>query len=272
MAVKSWTRQAEETLIELWQESACLYDISDADYHNREEKDRRWKEVADALQMPAEAVATRVASLRTQYARLRKPKPSGSEVKPLTLRQRWLLRALDFLKPHIVHRRNENHLGLPSSDKVEECVDESDEMMQETDKDIDSFDSISVCLSPMPGTPDTGIPEETASYSLSPRSTSSKRRRVSDSDIELQKLEVLKQMSAKVLENPPADSAAVFSSQVAMEYRLLSDPSVQMRVRRKIMAVLYEAQDAERHYRQAKRHSERELKTEEDVTWINTNI
>jgi len=52
--MKSWTRQAEERLIELWQESACLYDISDADYHNREEKDRRWREVADALQMPGE--------------------------------------------------------------------------------------------------------------------------------------------------------------------------------------------------------------------------
>ncbi|KAI2649408.1 hypothetical protein ROHU_014990 [Labeo rohita] len=270
MAGRLWTPEAEETLIELWQESACLYDISSADYHNREEKDKRWKEVADALQMPAEAVATRVASLRTQYARLRKPKPKGSDNKPLTMRQRWLLRALDFLKPHIVHRRSENTLGLPSSDKVED--DDSDELMQETDKEVDSFDSISVCLSPMPGTPDTGIPEETASYSLSPRSTSGKRSRTSESDIELQKLEVLKQMSAKVLENPTPDAAAVFASQVAMEYRLLSDPTVQMRVRRQIMALLYEAQDSERRSRQTKKHEQRELKTEEDVTWINTNI
>ncbi|XP_016295371.1 uncharacterized protein LOC107653215 [Sinocyclocheilus anshuiensis] len=267
MTGRLWTPEAEETLIELWQESACLYDISSADYHNREEKDKRWKEVADALQMPALAVATRVASLRTQYSRLRKPKPNGSEKKPLTMRQRWLLRALGFLKPHIVHRQSENPLG---SDKVEETADESDEM--ETDKEVDSFDSISVCLSPMPGTPDTGIPEETASYSLSPRSTSGKRTRSSESDIELQKLEVLKQMSAKVLEHPSPDAAAVFSSQVAMEYRLLRDPSVQMRVRRQIMALLYEAQDSEKRSRQSKRHEQRELKTEDDVTWINTNI
>ncbi|KTG01486.1 hypothetical protein cypCar_00016772 [Cyprinus carpio] len=272
MTGRLWTPEAEETLIELWQESACLYDISSADYHNREEKDRRWREVADALQMPAEAVATRVASLRTQYARLRKSKSNRSEKKPLTMRQRWLLRALDFLKPHIVHRRSENTLGLPSSDKVEDTADESDEMMQETDKEVDSFDSISVCLSPMPSTPDTGIPEETASYSLSPRSTSGKRTRSSESDIELQKLEVLKQMSAKVLEHPSPDAAAVFSSQVALEYRLLRDPSVQMRVRRQIMALLYEAQDSERRSRQSKRHEQRELKTEEDITWINTNI
>ncbi|XP_043086130.1 uncharacterized protein wu:fb74b10 [Puntigrus tetrazona] len=269
MTGRSWTPEAEETLIELWQESACLYDISSADYHNREEKDRRWREVADALQMPTEAVATRVASLRTQYARLRKPKAGGSEKKPLTMRQRWLLRALDFLKPHIVHRRHENTLGLPCSDKAEETLDESDEMSQETDKEADSLDSISVCLSPMPGTPDTGLPEETASCSPSPRSTLGKRSRSSDSDIELQKLEVLKQMSAKVLENPAPDAASVFSGQVAMEYRLLRDPGVQMRVRRQIMALLYEAQDSERRSRQAKRHQQRELKTEEDAAWIN---
>ncbi|XP_059383092.1 uncharacterized protein LOC132117798 [Carassius carassius] len=263
MTGRSWTPEAEETLIELWQQSACLYDISSADYHNREEKDKRWREVSEALQMPVEAVATRVASLRTQYARLKKPKANAGEKKPLTIRQRWLLRALDFLKPHIVHRRHEITLGLPSSDKAEDTLDESDEMSQETDKEVDSFDSISVCLSPMPDTPDTGIPEETASCSPSPRSTSGKRTRSSEPDIELQKLEVLKQMSAKVLENPSVDAAAVFSSQVALEYRLLRDPSVQMRVRRQIMALLYEAQDSERLPRASKRHEQRALKSED---------
>ncbi|KAL1249330.1 hypothetical protein QQF64_020335 [Cirrhinus molitorella] len=245
MAGRVWTPEAEETLIELWQESACLYDISSADYHNREEKDKRWKEVADALQMPAEAVTTRVASLRTQYARLRKPKPKDSDNKPLTMRQRWLLRALDFLKPHIVHRRSENTLGLASSDKMEE--DESDELKQETDKEVDSFDSISVCLSPMPSTPDTGIPEETASYSLSPRSTSGKRRR-------------------------PPNRTSSCRSWSGDGVPAAERPDRPMRVRRQIMALLYEAQDSERRLRQTKRHEQRELKTEEDVTWINTNI
>lgn len=261
MSAKAWSPEAERALVQLWQQSACLYDLSAADYHNREEKERRWREVAEALQMPSEAVATRVASLRTQYARLRKPKP-GSERKPITLRQRWILRALEFLRPHIVHRRHDN----TSSDKADdtEPEPETDELLEEPDREMDSFDSISVCLSPMPSTPDTGLPEEC----VSPRSSSSKRRRGSESDIELQKLEVLKQMSAKVLENPPADAAAVFASQVAMEYRLLSDAAVQMRVRRQIMSVLYEAQDAEKRQRQNKRMEDRGLKTEQDA-WSN---
>ncbi len=54
MTGRLWTPEAEESLIELWQQSACLYDISSSDYHNREEKDKRWREVSDALQMPSE--------------------------------------------------------------------------------------------------------------------------------------------------------------------------------------------------------------------------
>ncbi|XP_005174219.3 uncharacterized protein wu:fb74b10 isoform X1 [Danio rerio] len=266
MSTKGWSPEAERALVQLWQQSACLYDLSAADYHNREEKERRWREVAETLHMSTEAVATRVASLRTQYARLRKPKP-GSERKPITLRQRWILRALEFLRPHIVHRRHDNTSSDKAEDTEPEPEPEPDELQEDPEREMDSFDSISVCLSPMPSTPDTGLPEEC----VSPRSSSSKRHRSSESDIELQKLEVLKQMSAKVLDNPPSDAAAVFASQVAMEYRLLSDPAVQMRVRRQIMSVLYEAQDAEKRQRQNKRMESRGLKTEQDA-WSNNII
>ncbi len=46
----------EENVIELWQEHECLYDISTKMYYNRAEKEKRWTEIANALQQPGELV------------------------------------------------------------------------------------------------------------------------------------------------------------------------------------------------------------------------
>ncbi|KAF4115304.1 hypothetical protein G5714_002793 [Onychostoma macrolepis] len=114
---KVWTEEMEEHLIELWQEHECLYDISTEMYHNRAEKEKRWTEIANALQQPVEDVKTRAVSLRTQYCRLLKPKPSGSGNKPMTPRQKWLLRVMDFIKTYIVHRQCETTLGASFSEQ-----------------------------------------------------------------------------------------------------------------------------------------------------------
>ena len=61
--------------------------------------------------LSVEEVKTRALSLRTQYSRLKKPKPRGSGTKPLTSKQRWLLRVMDFIKAHIVHRPCETNVS-----------------------------------------------------------------------------------------------------------------------------------------------------------------
>lgn len=49
-----WTQELEESLVELWQEHQCLFDVSDDLYHNRAEKEKRWTEIANSLQRPGE--------------------------------------------------------------------------------------------------------------------------------------------------------------------------------------------------------------------------
>lgn len=58
-----------------------------------------------------EDVKTRALSLRTQYSRLVKPKPGGHGNKVLTSKQKWILRAMDFIRPHIVHRPSETKVS-----------------------------------------------------------------------------------------------------------------------------------------------------------------
>ena len=58
-----------------------------------------------SLCLSVEEVHTKAKKLRAQYSRMLKPKPtSGSGSKPLTYKQKWLTRVMDFMKQHIVHR------------------------------------------------------------------------------------------------------------------------------------------------------------------------
>lgn len=57
-------------------------------------------------------VKTRVASMRTQFGKLLKPKASGSGQKSTTPKQMWLMKQLDFLKSHVVPRHTESTLTV----------------------------------------------------------------------------------------------------------------------------------------------------------------
>uniref|UniRef100_H3D8E7 MADF domain-containing protein n=2 Tax=Tetraodon nigroviridis TaxID=99883 RepID=H3D8E7_TETNG len=108
----SWTEETLETLVELWREHPCLYDVSHELYQNRDRKEECWREVAAFLQKPVEDVKTRALSLRTQYSRLVRPKPGGHGNKVLTTKQRWILGAMEFIRPHIVHRPSETKVAI----------------------------------------------------------------------------------------------------------------------------------------------------------------
>ncbi len=57
-------------------------------------------------------VQTKATSLRTQYGKLLRPKPSGSSDKDLTPRQRWILKKLQFLQPFVVPRVSQSTLNV----------------------------------------------------------------------------------------------------------------------------------------------------------------
>lgn len=50
-----WTVGKENKLLELWQEHECLYSLSDK-CHNKLEREKRWAEIAAALELPGEHV------------------------------------------------------------------------------------------------------------------------------------------------------------------------------------------------------------------------
>lgn len=56
MGRTSWTDESQETLIELWREHPCLYDVSHQFYQNRDQKEESWREVAAILNKPGEEV------------------------------------------------------------------------------------------------------------------------------------------------------------------------------------------------------------------------
>lgn len=49
-------------------------------------------------------VKTWAASLRAQLGKLIKPKPSHSGYKPPTSKQQWILKHLEFLRPHMIYK------------------------------------------------------------------------------------------------------------------------------------------------------------------------
>lgn len=200
-----------------------------------------------------EEVKTRALSLRTQLSRLIKPKPSGSGNKPLTPRQMWLLRVMDFIIKHIVHRPCKTTLDLSPSDQ-----DNTEDPDYDLDYSTDSLNKLQTLQSrpnrPKP-TSHTSSPVEfldSPSTSIRNEGVESstrgiKRKARAVCDVELQKLAVLKEMAAKVEVDPTPDAFTTFGNQVVAELRLLQDTAIVTRVKRNIMNMIYDAQDSERN-------------------------
>ncbi|CAI5661128.1 uncharacterized protein LOC112842915 [Oreochromis niloticus] len=243
-----WTQAMEAQLVELWQAHPSLFDVASKNYHDRNKRDRGWMEIAAQLQLPVNEVKTRVASLRTQYGKLLKPKPSGSGQKPPTPKQTWILKHLDFLRAHVVHRQTESTLRLGTESEDIGATEEGDEDQSTMGIEADVFMS-SNTTSPV------SVSQEEENTSNSPPISESKgrlkRHRVqkyapksAEHSIEMTKLSLLQQVQ-QTLSASNADSEELFGQQVASELRNIKDRALQLRLKRNIMNMIYDTQEAE---------------------------
>ncbi|KAK5848786.1 hypothetical protein PBY51_008479 [Eleginops maclovinus] len=221
-----------------------LLDVASQSYHDRNNRDKSWMAIATQLQLPVNEVKTRVASLRTQFGKLIKPKPSGSGQKTLTPKQQWILQHLDFLRVHVAHRSTESTLRPGSESEDTSITEEGEEDQTTVDIDADVEDVTSNISSPLSEPTENPSPPVKVSSGQS-----SKRPRVQKSNskfdehnLEMAKLFVLQQVQ-KTLSGSDADSEERFGQQVASELRNLTNPAVQLRVRRNIMNLIYDAQE-----------------------------
>ncbi|XP_052001269.1 uncharacterized protein LOC127656829 [Xyrauchen texanus] len=234
---RMWTVHMEERLIALWSHYAYLYDISDMLYHDRPLKEKKWLEIAAELNIPVEDVKQRAGSLRTQYSRLLKPRPSGSGGKPLTSKQRWLLDNLEFLRRHYTPMLSKSSLNLtPEQPDVGQKPSDVD-VCQEFAYEVGSFSDTSENI------PDSkSVPRQTTPHR---KPHQGKKRTVSNLDTEVEAIAVFREMSATVMAgfNQGNDLEATFAQQIASDLREIQSPALRKMAKRQIQMLVYEYQD-----------------------------
>ncbi|TDH13772.1 hypothetical protein EPR50_G00036380 [Perca flavescens] len=47
-----WTTELEERIVEMWQQHECLFNVSSKQYHNRDDKEKSWGEIAADFDLP----------------------------------------------------------------------------------------------------------------------------------------------------------------------------------------------------------------------------
>ncbi|KAM4565474.1 uncharacterized protein V3H82_014502 isoform 2-T2 [Fundulus diaphanus] len=235
----TWSQSTEEQLVELWRAHPSLYDVGSQSYHNRSKREKSWGKIATQLHLPVNEVKTRVASLRTQYGKLMKPKPSGSAQKPLTPKQKWIIKHLDFLKGHVIHRPTESTLR-PGTESEDTCEGEEDPATVESEADVlsssDATSPVSVVQEEESSPPVTCQP-------VQKQRVKKQKPQSAQHSLEMTKLSLLQQVQKAL--SSTADPAELFGQQVASELRNIKDRAVQLRLKRDIMNMIYDAQEAE---------------------------
>ncbi|XP_030237135.1 uncharacterized protein LOC115561314 [Gadus morhua] len=227
---RKWSNTMETTLVEMWQQRPCIFDVSSKDFHDRVKRDKAWREIADTLDLPVVEITTRAASLRTQFGKLLHPKPSGSGQKDVTLtpRQKWICQSMFFLRAHIAHRPSQTTLNF--DDSQQEATESSEE---ETEAE-----GPPAITNPPPPFPPRPPPVQES------RAQRKKRKPTRDVEMEMEKVDILRNVS-KTLLAAGQDVEDIFGKQVACELKHVQDRTTRLRLRRNIMLMLYDAQENE---------------------------
>ncbi|XP_037611162.1 uncharacterized protein wu:fb74b10 [Sebastes umbrosus] len=238
----TWSVEKEDKFVELWQQHDCLYDSADR-YSDRLEREKKWSEIATALELPVQEVKIRATTLRTQYSRLVKPRCSGRKMRPMTARQRRILRSCEFLKKHINHRPSEGNFNQSIKDMLRTEWDSSDSEPENTalSQELDGgaspspTESSSVSSPPPPPPP---LPQLSRKQTKPPNRSDEERRNQA-------LLEHLLDVIQETGREPKKDCEDSFGVTIAMELKRIRNPALRNRVKRQIMTILYDALDSE---------------------------
>ncbi|KAL2088611.1 hypothetical protein ACEWY4_015510 [Coilia grayii] len=190
----------------MWQQYPSLYDVSAREYHDRAKKEKCWQDIALALGQPVVDLQTKAASLRTQYGKLLRPKPSGTGYSVSTPRQQWIERSLGFLRPFMTHRASQTTLNL-DDDQMSEVIEDDEE--PEAEEPSEPSESSTNPSPPLPVQEHRG------------RKGKATKQKAKACDLEAEKVEILRAVSQSMIASKE-DANEAFGRQLVCELKQVS--------------------------------------------------
>ena len=66
---RRWTDEETDILIDMFEESACLWDIFSKDYHMKDKRDKAYEKIQEKLDIPITQIKNKIIGLRSQLSR-----------------------------------------------------------------------------------------------------------------------------------------------------------------------------------------------------------
>ena len=66
---RRWTDEETDILIDMFEESACLWDIFSKDYHMKDKRDKAYEKIQEELDIPITEIKNKIIGLRSQLSR-----------------------------------------------------------------------------------------------------------------------------------------------------------------------------------------------------------
>ena len=66
---RRWTDEETDILIDMFEESACLWDIFSKDYRMKDKRDKAYEKIQEELDMPIAEIKNKIIGLRSQLSR-----------------------------------------------------------------------------------------------------------------------------------------------------------------------------------------------------------
>ena len=137
---RRWTDEETDILIDMFEESACLWDIFSKDYHLKDKRDKAYEKIQEELDIPITEIKNKIIGLRSQLSRevaKTNQKKSGQGVSE-NYKTSWVYwDRLQFLIPVIRAGKSKDTLQAPEtlvdrqSTANPNVIDENDSQNQE---------------------------------------------------------------------------------------------------------------------------------------------
>ena len=133
--LRRWRNDETCKLIDLVEERPCIWNVFDNDYHNREKREKAYKDIESELNVPMAEIKRKIMQLRSQLgrelAKCNKTK-SGQSTDELYWPTWIYWERLQFLRPVMQPGKSRNNLSASDSAIENQCPDEA------SNTDVDS--------------------------------------------------------------------------------------------------------------------------------------